>query len=757
MISKLQAGLPGNCGGKVKSHSPALLILNFCAAGSIFLFATSIAPAESTPGALPATRQFEVPPQQNTFKLEEIRRLAQENTELHRLKLTLPAAAFDDARPLMPAQLVSEADAALLKPGATSVFLLKLGGFFLGFVIWFLIARKFSPELLEYFTGWLRLRARELSPRVSAKQLVTLLAEEKAVAEFQAALQGGTVSAEGGEGETASEGREGFQASAAGHLTELRRLLSDAGRTEDAVQHRYVLEALDRVHQLKNLAKPAEFLPLRQMASGMEMLVKQLSEKSANITSSTLRTTRQGVELMEELCRPGLKAGLLSDPPLRLLVVDDETFSRFALANSLKRGLADPDVAVDGRSALALANKNSYDLIVLDVQMPGMDGFELCSKIHELEANRTTPVIFVTSMRDFEARANSILCGGRDLIAKPFLTFELTVKALTLVASERLHGRGRSTDIRPVPSENSQVVATEVSTPIPSAPEGKSVAPAQAPAAAAPKRLPLVPTTVPLNAKRNAPKPAADFLGQGREQIEKVQKLVELATITPDQGAREEMITDMFLGVHSLAANASAAGQPSIALTATAVEGLLKKLLQDSSKLTISSLDTIAAAAELIHELCVTPSDPHLATAPPISALAVDDDPIALRAVINALQMTLPKPQQAADGKTALSLASKQRFDVVFLDVQMPDIDGFEVCGRLRQDTLNQQTPIIFLTSHEATGLREQFASSGGTSFITKPCLASELNLKALVHAVRGRLGKHPASAAQAPAELACA
>ena len=60
-----------------------------------------------------------------------------------------------------------------------------------------------------------------------------------------------------------------------------------------------------------------------------------------------------------------------------------------------------------------------------------MDGFDLCAKIRALPNNKNTPVIFVTSLADFKSRARSSLSGGADLIAKPFMFIELSVKALT--------------------------------------------------------------------------------------------------------------------------------------------------------------------------------------------------------------------------------------------------------------------------------------------------------------------------------------
>jgi putative two-component system response regulator len=70
--------------------------------------------------------------------------------------------------------------------------------------------------------------------------------------------------------------------------------------------------------------------------------------------------------------------------------------------------------------------------------MPNMDGFELCTRIRALPLNKLTPIIFVTSLTDFKSRAKSTLSGGNDLIAKPFMFIELSVKALTYVLRSRL-------------------------------------------------------------------------------------------------------------------------------------------------------------------------------------------------------------------------------------------------------------------------------------------------------------------------------
>jgi DNA-binding response OmpR family regulator len=76
--------------------------------------------------------------------------------------------------------------------------------------------------------------------------------------------------------------------------------------------------------------------------------------------------------------------------------------------------------------------------VFLDVDMPGMNGFELCTKLRALPFHKKTPIVFVTSLNDFESRANSTMSGGNDFIGKPFLFIELAVKALIHVQRGRL-------------------------------------------------------------------------------------------------------------------------------------------------------------------------------------------------------------------------------------------------------------------------------------------------------------------------------
>lgn len=169
--------------------------------------------------------------------------------------------------------------------------------------------------------------------------------------------------------------------------------------------------------------------------------MKELYEKPKNITVSTLRTLATAIDflakLMEEAKNPEAAPAANGVRP-EILVVDDEAISRRAVIYALDKAKL-PATSLDNpEAALNLLAERKFDLIFLDVDMPGMNGFELCTKLRTTHRNRATPVVFVTSLTDFESRANSTMSGGNDLIAKPFLFVELAVKALVYLMRGRL-------------------------------------------------------------------------------------------------------------------------------------------------------------------------------------------------------------------------------------------------------------------------------------------------------------------------------
>src|SRR5712692_743101 len=118
----------------------------------------------------------------------------------------------------------------------------------------------------------------------------------------------------------------------------------------------------------------------------------------------------------------------------------------------------------------------------------------------------------------------------------------------------------------------------------------------------------------------------------------------------------------------------------------------------------------------------------------PINILLVDDRPenlLALEAVLSALGQNLVK---ARSGKEALKCLKQGPYALILLDVQMPDMDGFETATRIRAGEKSQPTPIIFLTAiYTSDAYSFQGYSLGAVDYITKPFEPEVLKAKAQV------------------------
>jgi CheY-like chemotaxis protein len=204
---------------------------------------------------------------------------------------------------------------------------------------------------------------------------------------------------------------------------------------------RHVYDLDRRVHALNGNAGLAGLALIAHMAAAFEALLKELYEKPKNLNSSTTRTVAATVDFLGGLFDRANLPEKQEMPVSKILVVDDEVISRRAIVHALEKAKLKSTNVEEPEQALQLLAENDYDLIFLDVDMPGMTGYELCAKLRAMPHLKKTPVIFVTSLNDFNNRTSSTMAGGNDFIAKPFLFIELTVKALIHVLRARLQNR----------------------------------------------------------------------------------------------------------------------------------------------------------------------------------------------------------------------------------------------------------------------------------------------------------------------------
>lgn len=122
----------------------------------------------------------------------------------------------------------------------------------------------------------------------------------------------------------------------------------------------------------------------------------------------------------------------------RVVVADDDDALRKALSAALVRLGYAVEQAPDGNSALAAVARFEPDLVLLDVDMPGLDGFQVCRALRSEPATRLLPVVLLTGYSEREARFEGLNAGASDFLTKPFDLPELSIRVRNLVAAHRI-------------------------------------------------------------------------------------------------------------------------------------------------------------------------------------------------------------------------------------------------------------------------------------------------------------------------------
>lgn len=123
---------------------------------------------------------------------------------------------------------------------------------------------------------------------------------------------------------------------------------------------------------------------------------------------------------------------------LQILIVEDNAALARNLADYLQQHGHRLDFAADGRLGLQLALENSYDVIVLDLMLPGLDGWQICRQLREHSA-RHVPVLMLTARDTLDDKLRGFAHGADDYLTKPFSLEELHVRCLALSRRHLLH------------------------------------------------------------------------------------------------------------------------------------------------------------------------------------------------------------------------------------------------------------------------------------------------------------------------------
>ena len=167
---------------------------------------------------------------------------------------------------------------------------------------------------------------------------------------------------------------------------------------------------------------------LSLLANAWEAMLAEIERKPTVISPSVLQTLAQAADCLRILLNNNAVSPMEPLSQARVLSVDDDEICNDVAVSALQRANMGADSVQDANAALEKLKATDYDLVLLDINMPGLTGFELCEKLRALPQHEKTPVIFVTAFNNFENRKQSVLSGGGDLIAKPVSPLELALK-----------------------------------------------------------------------------------------------------------------------------------------------------------------------------------------------------------------------------------------------------------------------------------------------------------------------------------------
>ena len=398
----------------------------------------------------------------------------------------------------------------------------------------------------------------------------------------------------------------------------------------------------------------------------------------------------------------------------KILIVEDDQLVANIYGNRLSREGFQVKIAPDGQAGLDLVHSFQPDAVILDLMLPKMTGVELVKRMRSEPDSQQLPVIvlsnaYLTSMMQQAWKAGATKCLSKA---------DCTSKQLIEVVRSALSQNG-------------------------------AAAPASAPLAEAlaPKPSPPLPPT-PAADRLASSDPDADFQSDLRKSfieslpttLAALRTLLQGLSKAENEMARLKQVHEMCRRIHALTGNAGVAGMPQIACMSEAFEALLKELYEKPKNLNASTLRTVASAVDFLGILFERGLLPDQQESSPPSILVVDDEAISRRAVVYALEKAKLKPVNVEDPAVAYNMLLESKFDLIFLDVDMPGMNGFEMCTKLRTLPAHKKTPVVFVTSLNDFESRANSTMSGGNDFIAKPFLFIELAVKALVYVLRGRL-----------------
>ena len=489
--------------------------------------------------------------------------------------------------------------------------------------------------------------------------------------------------------------RQDFVADFPGHCATLADFARDASPGADAQA-----EAVKLLHRLAGLGGTVGFDRVSVKAAAIEETLRRETAPSESLAAA-LDELRQAFDADNaEPRRPAAVAPGTGDLSLNVLLVEDNVVQRTVLAGQLRMAGHRPVAVATGEEALAAARASRPDVIILDLELPGIDGLKVCQMVKADPALARIPVAILTARTAVDDRLMGLSQGADDFLTKPLDPRELVLRL------ELLHRHRTPSAVEPTSVE------------LLSFDSFRSLAAAE-----------LMRTRAALALIRTPADKTSDVAAFIRDEIRRRDLCGEydrthVVVLMPDTSATaacqritslvEKCLSHGVAGVYAGVAGAESGGARTLDVLLDEADEALACARYEKRSASIrkdrSADDAPAAATAQLAPL----------------VLIADDDPDVVRILDAHLRAGGFRRAIAFDGSRALEEIRAQRPDVVVLDLMMPRLTGFDVLAGLRDlEGYRPRTIVLSARGREDDVIRA--FSVGADDFMTKPFNPQEL------------------------------